>query len=296
MSYFQLDVGGGSGQKNTRTHMNSQIKQHKNFEFVFFLSIWMQIQHHNTLGRAYSRGHGDQATWDIIAAAIKQNPSITDRKLSKQVLLTRGAVGKIRVKINNGQTSPLKTGLASPSYQKLKEMKHAGLKSVLKNIKQNATLKEIAYSYPVNKGKSYTSAYVCTLLKKYKLCRRTPLYFHPNKWCPANLKYYEDYTTWVRQQPLDVRSRFKFFDEVRVDHCDLFKTKVWGEERATVERSRMPTSEVYTINCLTLLDSTQPIIYNIISGASNAEKYVHFWLHVAYGALREGMLERVCMC
>jgi len=240
----------------------------------------------NKHGKQYTCGHGDQGVWDTIAAIIKQQPDISNRRLAERVMMDRAAVWKIRKKIESGQTSPNKTGRGSSSYQQLQKMMYEGLREVIKNLKAGAPLNDISKAFPVKpQAKCYSSSHICTLLKKLKLKPHTPLYFHPNKWRPANAKYYQDYLHWVMYQPLDTRSRFKFFDEVRVDHRDLFKTKTRSEVREYVERSRMPTKDVYTVNCLSVLDSMQPIVYNIIPGSSNASEYMKFWLNHAYGGV-----------
>ncbi len=68
--------------------------------------------------------------------------------------------------------------------------------------------------------------------------------------------------------------KFKFFDETRVDTRDLFKMKLRGKERQDVPKSRMPDGEVYTINCLCMLDSDVPLVYDIVKGSSDGEQCI----------------------
>ena len=138
------------------------------------------------------------------------------------------------------------TGKQAPSYKE----KQANMIEILEKIVNNEStlpLKEYAQLFPASTTQNYSLPHLCKLLKKYKLTRKSPLYYHPNKWKGDNLRVYEEFLQWVVQQPIEVRSRFKFFDEVRVDQQDIFKPKPRGKKRVSIEKSRMPTEEVYTV-------------------------------------------------
>ncbi len=208
----------------------------------------MAILSKNVQGRPYINGRRDDTIWSLCATILAKEPDIFSPDLAERLLINRSTAYKIRKCIEEGKTKPLPTGKQAPSY-KTKQVQRGKLLEMIVDIDPNLPLKDYQHLFPTSATHNYSIPHLCKLLKKYKLTRKSPLYFHPNKWKHNNAVFYEEFLFWVMEQPLEVRSRFKFFDEVRVDQRDIFKPKPRGKKRRYIEKSRMPGGEVYTV-CL----------------------------------------------
>lgn len=242
----------------------------------------------NVQGRPYIHGHGDGTMWQLIAAAIEQDGTVRNRELARRFLVSDSTVSRVRHALEVGKQQPEPTGKASMSYKQKMEERRILYKDMV-DMLPGATLQTYQFSLPKSLKERFSVGHLCRQLKKYKLTRKSPLYVHPKKWEGNNPEYYERFLWWLIAQPLETRMRFKFFDEVRVDSRDLFKTKLRGEERRSITKSRMPdVEESYTINCLCKLDSEIPLAYDIVPGASNGERYISFWIHTGFYCLFPG--------